>query len=245
MRKNLVQYVLLSAVCAASVFTSCKREETIQEAPNYSWSEEFDTVQNAVDRGWVIVNNSRPAGAESWIQGIFGVTVGKTATTINGYGAFSSMYSGTDYTICTYNACIGNGTISAWLFAPETLMKNGDQIEFYTRTLKNPADFADRLQVRLNPLDAGVEIGDAALTNAGTATAVGNYRTLLLDINPNQVLSGTGSYPGSWTKYTVTISGLPAPLKRRFAFRYFVTNGGTTAPNSEGVAIDAVKFISR
>jgi len=245
LKKYIIPSLVVFTFTLSSIAVSCKKEDTPTTPVNYSWTEEFDTLQNSIDRGWVIQNNSRPGGAESWIQGIYGVTVGKTATTISGYGAFSSMYSGQDYAIATYAAVNGSGTISAWLFSPATTMKNGDVIEFYTRTLKNPADFSDRLQVRLNPLDTETTFGDGALTNSATAENVGNYKTLLLDINPTLLKTGAGSYPGTWTKYTATISGLAAPLKRRFAFRYYVTDGGSNGVNSEGVGLDQVKFISK
>jgi hypothetical protein len=45
-----------------------------------------------------------------------------------------------------------------------------------------------------------------ASTNVGsTATGVGDFTTLLLDINPNYT---TNCYPDVWTQFTVTLSGL-------------------------------------
>lgn len=59
---------------------------------------------------------------------------------------------------------------------------------------------------------------NGASTNAGTTeTSVGDFSTLLLDINPTLVPSG---YPNAWTQYTVTISGVPTPTSGRLAFRY-------------------------
>jgi hypothetical protein len=74
---------------------------------------------------------------------------------------------------------------------------------------------------------------------------VGNFTDLLIDINPNLVKSGTGAYPATWTKYTLMVRNIPQPEPRRFAFRYFVPNGGTTGPNSEAIGIDSVAFVSK
>ena len=45
--------------------------------------------------------------------------------------------------------------------------------------------------------------------NVGTtATSVGDFTTLLLDINPTYTTTG---YPNVWTNFVVTISGLAGP----------------------------------
>jgi hypothetical protein len=242
---QLKKYLLIPVSLTALMFVinACKKElGPAAPPPNYSWIEQFDTLSNARDRGWVVINNSRPIGTDSWIQGQFGIDdKGK----LYGYSAASYAYSGQDFVVCTYNSGDSSGTLSAWLISQPTVMKNGDQIEFYTRTLSNPANYPDRMQVRLNPTSNSTNVGSGRLSDKSVATQVGDFTQLMLDINPNLVKSGPGSYPGVWTKYTITLSGLPAPVERRFAFRYFVTDGGTNAPNSEGVGVDSVAFISK
>lgn len=241
----LREYILVSVSLAGLVLliNACKKELGPAAAPpNYSWVEQFDTLSNARDRGWVVINNSRPIGTDSWIQGQYGIDdKGK----LLGYAAASYAYSGQDFAVCTFNAGDGNATLSAWLISQPTIMKNGDQVEFYTRTLENPASFPDRMQVRLNPTNSGINVGSGRLSDTTIASKVGDFTQLLLDINPSLAASGVGSYPGNWTKYTITLSGLPAPVERRFAFRYFVTDGGTAGTNSQGVAVDSVAFISK
>jgi len=212
-------------------------------APNYSWVEDFDTLANALQRGWGVVNNSRPLGTQSWIQGQYFIDdKGK----LNGYSASSYSYSGQDFVLCTFNANGDEGSISAWLIAPETTMKNGDTIKFYTRTLENPATYADRMQVRLNPNSASTNVGWGPLTDTAVGSMVGDFTRLLVDINPTLALSGPSSFPGAWRQYTVVLSGLPAPVKRRFAFRYFIpTMAGPSGANGQGVSIDKVEFISK
>ena len=71
------------------------------------------------------------------------------------------------------------------------------------------------------------------------ATDVGDFTTLLLDINPTLVVSG---YPDVWTQYTITLSGLPPAASGRIAWRYFVTNGGPSGANSNYIGIDTVEY---
>ncbi|HUN81491.1 MAG TPA: choice-of-anchor J domain-containing protein, partial [Phycisphaerae bacterium] len=79
-----------------------------------------------------------------------------------------------------------------------------------------------------------------ASTNVGsTATSVGDFTTLLLDINPTYTLSG---YPNGWTQYSITLSGIGAPTSGRLAFRYFVENGGPSGANSDYIGIDTLAY---
>ena len=162
--------------------------------------------------GWAAQNNSVAGGLTGWFQGNTGV-----------FGANSAP----DYIAANFNNTSGNNTISNWLFTPGVTLKNGDKFSFYTRTTSGL--FPDRLQVRMST--------NGNSTNVGTTpTSVGDYSTLLLDINPTY--TGTG-YPTSWTQYTLTMSGLPAAgISGRLAFRYFVEGGGPAGANSDYIGID-------
>jgi hypothetical protein len=208
---------------------------------NYSWVEEFDTLNNALKKGWVVVNNSRPLGAGSWSQGAYVFSNGK----ITGFPAASYTYSGNDYVTCGYYAGDGLATLSAWLITPPTMIKNGDQLIFHSRTIKNPADYPDRMQVRMNSTDASIDVGNGPLSDLNVATAVGKFTSNLLDINPQLLETGPDSYPAAWRRYTLTISNLPQPVLGRFAFRYFVTDGGTSGANSDAIGVDSVAFVSK
>ena len=70
-----------------------------------------------------------------------------------------------------------------------------------------------------------------------TSTDVGTFTTLVLSVNPTLV---TGVYPTAFTQFTATVSGLPGVSSGRFAFRYFVTNGGPSGANSDIISIDDV-----
>jgi hypothetical protein len=58
-------------------------------------------------------------------------------------------------------------------------------------------------------------------------------------VNPTLAVGG---YPEVWTQFTATVTGAPAPTCGRFAFRYYVTNGGPSGSNSNYIGLDLVEF---
>jgi len=122
-------------------------------------------------------------------------------------------------------------TISNWLIAPTQTFNNGDVISFYTRKV-DQSNFPDRLQVRFSSSGASDDVG--TLTSD-----VGVFSTWLLDIN--STLS-TAGYPIVWTQFLTILSNLSGPTLGRFAFRYFVTNGGFNGSNSDYIGIDTVSY---
>jgi hypothetical protein len=167
--------------------------------------------------GWFMQNNSVP-GLTNWFQGndqVFPAQGGAT----------------TAYIAANFNNTSGANTISNWLLTPPLALSNGARLQFWTRTVDTPS-FPDRLQVRLST--------NGASTNVGTgATGVGDFTTILLDINDQYSTTG---YPNVWTQFTVTIANLPAPTTGRIAFRYFVEDGGPNGNNSDYIGIDTVVF---
>ncbi|MFZ1369591.1 MAG: choice-of-anchor J domain-containing protein [Ferruginibacter sp.] len=175
------------------------------------FNEGFTTVVPAT---WAFQNNSQPVGATNWFQG-------NTAVFPANSGPANS-YAGANF-----NNTTGANTISNWLFPPSVLLKNGDIFTFFTRRVVST--FPDRLQVRMNSTNTGTNVG-------ATSTSVGDFSTLLLDINPTYTTTG---YPTAWTQFSVTMSGLPAGgVNGRLAFRYFVENGGPGGANSDYIGID-------
>jgi hypothetical protein len=246
MRNRILLFTLLFSAIIIGM-ASCDKKETVSTTSDPSFGEEFDTLSNAVKRGWVIKNNSKPIGTLSWVQGFYYISLShdfdsklgasNTGTT-GGFGGTNPSYSGADFVMTTAECGHGLANLSNWLISPAVLMKNGDEISFYTRTYQNPAVQADRLEVRINALNSGTDIGT-------DSSSVGNFTQVILDINPDYLLEGLGSYPGEWTKYTATVSGLPSARKSRFAFRYYVPNGGPQGSNSQAVGIDKFSFISK
>lgn len=182
-------------------------------------SEGFNVV-SPLPAGWFAQNNSTPVGTTGWFQGNTAVFPAQSGPATSYIGA-------------NFNNVTGANTISNWLLTPAVAIKNGDIFSFWTRTLTGVA-FPDRLEVRMSTNGASTNVG---ATNA----SVGDFTTLLLTINPSLSLTG---YPETWTQYTITVSGLGAPVTGRMGFRYFVTNGGPAGANSDYIGIDNVVFTS-
>lgn len=181
-------------------------------------TENFDLITTLTGSGWFMQNNSVPVGSTGWFQG--------------NAGAFVSFNGATDsYIGANFNNTTGANTISNWLVTPNMNLKNGDVITFYTRTTIDNM-WADNLQVRMSTNGTSTNVG------VGSA-AVGDFTTLLLEINPTLALS---TYPMAWTQYSITITGLSAPTSGRLAFRYYVPNGGPTGTNSDYMGIDAFVY---
>ena len=184
--------------------------------------ENFDLYSSLAGRGWVMQNNSNPLGGTNWYQGV-SVAAGGPFNSFNGP---DSSYIAANYN-STGGSIFSSGKISNWLISPVFNLRNGDTVKFYTQT--DPANFSpDRLQFRLSTNGASVNVGT-------TANSVGDFTTLLQDINPTLALS---VYPLVWTQFTSIISGLSAPTSGRVAFRYFVTNAGYYGSNSDYIGID-------
>jgi hypothetical protein len=182
-----------------------------------SFQESFDDVAVTFANGWSQQNLSTPIGANpNWNQGT----------------SFLPPPEGTGYISVSYLSVDGANTISNWLFTPTMTLRNGDEISFWTRSIGST--YPDRLQLWLSTNGASTDVG-------ATNTSVGDFSTLLLDINPGLTVSG---YPSNWTKYTVTISGLSGPTSGKVAFRYFVTNGGPAGSHSDYIGIDDFSYTS-
>ena len=105
-------------------------------------------------------------------------------------------------------------------------------LTFYTRTPDVGEQlFPDRLQARMSTNGASTNVGT-------TATDVGDFTNLLLDINPTY----DDQYPHVWTLFTVTISGVPSGTTGRLAFRYFVEDAGFLGANSNYIGIDRAVY---
>ena len=251
MRKYTPGSILLTFSIAVG-FLSCSDDAYLTVAPpppDVSFVQEFDTVSAAYDKGWRYFNVSIPKGTGFWVQGLFNDPNVTGFPSIIPFPAWSSKgsyvgYIGADYTSTSAAA----GIISTWVVSPVTLIKSGDKIVFYTRgvilaaTATDSTDYANRLQVRVNTYNDGL--------NVGNGTDAGDFAKLVLDINPKYAFYHTDpslfspvAYPSTWTRFEATIDNLPSPVKGRFAFRYFVEGGGSNGLGT-AVAIDSVAYIS-
>jgi hypothetical protein len=243
--KNKIIAPLSILAIVTLVISACVKDDKVTDnrpvVVSNSWTEEFDDVSLLGAKGWVITNNSDNVGQEAWRQGRY-ESANKAALVTNsviGFPAYSASKSPNDFISCDFYAGAGVANMSVWLISPATKMKNGDKIVFYTRDAIDDGSFflkdgTDRLQVRANIT--------SPTTNTGKDwTSVGDFSTLLLDINPGLVLAG---YPTTWTQYTITLSGITGVVSGRFAFRYYVAGGGPDGVNAGEVGIDALSFTS-
>jgi len=200
-------------------------------AQDPSFSEGFDDITTLTGDGWVETNNSSSAGSTSWLS-----VAKKTreAERFQGNDAVFPAHSGatTSYIAANFNST-ATDIISDWLISPEVTFVDGDTITFYTRTGTASA-YPDRLQVRLSAAGASTDVG------TGTAD-VGDFTTLMLDINPTLTVGG---YPETWTLQTATVTGFPTPQSGRFALRYYVTDAGPAGSNSNYIGVDTLDFTS-
>lgn len=182
-------------------------------------TQNFNSTNSVVtgSQAWVRTNNSQPLGTTSWFIGNPSVF---------------TAYNGADsaYFAANFFSTLGTGTISSWLISPTVSLSNGGVLQFATRTTSTTVN-PDRLEVYMSQ-GSGTSVGN-------TPTSVGTFTTQLLSINPNLTNNG---YPGSWTVYTATVSGITGTVTGRFGFRYFVTNGGPTGSNSSYIGLDAVQY---
>lgn len=211
MMKQKFTFKKLSILCMLVLVTSFSNGQVAQ------LTEGFDVINSNSTTpvtGWTATNRSSPLGTTRWYQGDVSPTT------------FSS-FSGAGYISANYTCGDGTATLSNWLISPLLTLQNGSVIKFYTR-IRPVYQYPDRLQVRLSINGASVNVGT-------TATSVGDFTTLLLDINPTYTSNG---YPTVWTLYTITIAGLTGSTSGRVAFRYFVEDGGISGSRSDLIGID-------
>jgi hypothetical protein len=246
MKNKIIAPLSILAIITLAISACVKDDKAITDnrpaIVSDSWTEEFDNVGKLGGKGWVITNNTDKVGPEAWRQGRYESTNKATFGTdyVVGFPAFSASKSPNDFISCDFYAGALVANMSVWLISPSVKMKNGDQIVFYTRDAIDDGSFnlkdgTDRLQVRANITNPSDNVGQ-------DWTTVGDFSTLLLDINPSLTLGG---YPTTWTKYTITLSGITGIINGRFAFRYFVAGGGPDGLNAGEVGIDALSFISK
>lgn len=239
MKKLLLSFSLVAAFASA-------------EAQNlYSYGFAGVTADLAT-AGWTRTNQSTQASTTLWsVASYTPVTVSTTAPIVNatpfqtqaytngqvcpaplGQQGSSNQFALVNFTSTSSQAATG-ATISNWLISPLVTVDNGDVITFYTRlgvfNANGQASFADNLELRMST--------NGAFTTdpTGGPTAVGDYTNLLVAVNPTLNLT---AYPLTWSQYSYTVAGLAGPTACKFAFRYFVTDGGPAGANSDIIGID-------
>lgn len=174
--------------------------------------EGFDNIGTLAGNGWVMTNNSSPAGTTGWFQG---------------NPAVFDAYSGApdSYIAANFNNASFGGNISNWLMTPVFDLNNPNVITFWTRTEAGSV-FPDSLEVRLSTNGASSNVG-------ASSTSVGDFTNLLLSINP--ALS-VGGYPEGWTRYELVLAAMGTGTSGRVGFRYLVPD---TSVNGDYIGIDS------
>lgn len=235
------------SVCIITLVQSCKKDQNIlvpPPVPDQSFTEEFDTSGAAYNRGWRFINRSDIIGRRNWQNPTFLIP-------FKAYSGKDIGYLWTDY----QSTASASGTISNWAISPSIMMQNGDKIIFYTRGELIPvgnynSDFANRMQVRLNVSNT---------LNCGNGIDPGDFKILLLDINPNYyefILEAFNNpadplykntklaYPHVWTRFEAGVTGLNKPIPANFAFRYFTELAGSNG-RASSIGIDKISYISK
>lgn len=145
------------------------------------FSEGFEDVAGLTANGWQVIDQSTPTGSMQWFQGNTGIFTAQAGPD-DSYVAANFLASGP------------GGNVDLYLLAPELELRNGDVINFWTRTDEGGVDFGDSLQT-------------------------GVWLFGVLDtVNPGNAIGG---YPMAWTEFNSVIDNLPGPTVARFGFRYF------------------------
>jgi len=184
-------------------------------------SEGFEDISTLEGRGWIMMNNSDPQGVTGWFQG--------ELWAFDAYEGTANSYIAADYR----NVASSGGTISNWLITPVLTLDNGCQLSFYTGRVAS--QYADRLQVRISTAGSSIDVGTLA-------TDVGDFTTMLLDINPDYTYEGYPAvvHPPKITEgFSMKLSGLAGPIEGRIAFRYFVED---VPKNGDYIGIDSFNF---
>jgi len=182
---------------------------------------------------WITTNQSTPSTTSLWTKATY------TAPLTNplfGSGSTTTVPSGqaggtNSFALVNYTSTSGAGIISNWLITPSVNVKDGDVVSFYTRKgTDGTTDYADRLELRYS-------LAANAVTPSGGSSGLGSFTSLGVTVNPN--LASGFVYPKTWTKYSFTVSGVGNnPVAAKFAFRYYVTDGGPSGSNSDLIGID-------
>lgn len=201
-----------------------------------------------LSRGWRVINTSAGAGGSS--PNTLCVTQGFSEGFPPDITFYAQDLSAREFAGMSVRAS-QSGETSLWMISPRVDFGTGATLEFWTRNVAPNNGFwgHDRLQVRLMTAPGAPDVGS-------TATSLGQFNTLLLDVNPtgttafdpctNQVYVDPhtlANFPSfDWCRIRLTAaSGLPTQGSGYIAFRYW-TPAIATIPFPTVVGIDTLTY---
>jgi hypothetical protein len=192
-----------------------------------SYTEDFEDFSTLTTKGWLIGEYSQvdTIGTTAWSAGAFGAA-GKGDSTWYGFSAYGDYSYPGAYAYSYDPAVDSNLSVSSWMLTPILTVKDSDRVSFYTRG-DTTGTYTNRMQVLLNKT-ASSYIGH-------DLNSVGDFTTVLMDINPTQA---PGGYPTTWKKYEYIFTGITDKMDIRIAFRHYVIH----PTNARGIGIDQFKF---
>lgn len=226
--KNIISFISRKIIVMRKLLLSLVSMISIGLAAQtsvYSWG--FDA---AFGTDWNITNQSTPLGSALWQKANYGATMPTVFS-----GGMGHQGGADSFALVNYHSTTGAGIISNWLITPVINVQDGDVVSFYTRKgTDGTTDYPDRLELRMST--AGTHV-----VPSGGASDVGSFTTVGVTVNPN--LAQGFVYPQAWTQYQFTVSGVgTSPVPARFAFRYFITDGGPSGNNSDLIGIDTFEI---
>ena len=183
----------------------------------------FDNVGSVTNNNdplkWAWLNKSQNAGSAATDPSVGGWWQGAL-----GQGTFFAQSGPADsYARADYSSAPFGNVYSNWFITPTFDFTSGDTFSFYTRTITN-SGHPDRLQIWLSTSGTNINVGP-------DYNSVGNFSTLMGDINPNL---NFGGYPDTWTQFTYSLN---SSFTGRIGFRYYVTD--TTSRNGNYIGVDS------
>lgn len=203
------------------------------QAPNVPTvlNENFDSFNDVLADGWVIVNGSEPRNDDTsdhnrWKQGR------SNGNDMDSHSGAANSYAGSSWEASTFGS---NSIVSNWLLTPPLLLENGKTVSFWTRSL-GCSGGPDRLDIRYST--AGTS------TNVASGNNTGDFSTRLGLINPDQDFGhdadGSDGYPcNDWAQFSYTLNGLNQPTIGRIGFRHYIVN---TANRGLYIGIDDFSY---
>ncbi|GJI94067.1 hypothetical protein RugamoR57_07850 [Duganella caerulea] len=175
-------------------------------------SEGFNDINTLGASGWVMTNNSSPAGATNWFQG-------------QEFAFPAAAGASNSYIAANFDNAGFGGAISNWLITPEVAMANGEKLNFSLRLLgESTLGLTDTVEVYYSAHGASTNVGSST-------TSTGDFVLL-------HPAFSSGSDTG-WQNYSLSLAGLSGATTGRFAFRYVIDDNSL---NGNQIGIDTVSI---